>query len=418
MRKDVIVLGAGIVGVSVAVHLQQRGRSVLLVDRRGPGEETSYGNAGLIQREGVYPYGFPHDFGALLRYATNRTIDAHYHLAALPKLAPFLFRYWMHSRPEEHRAIARLYAPLIEHSVTEHAALAEAAGATDLIRPTGWMKVFRSQKVMDAQLLDVEATKRDFGVNFEAFDGKGVAEREPHLKAQFHRRHPLDRPGCDLRSVSADDGLRAPVREARRRTAPKGDARTLEAEARRLERQDRKPARSRPATWSWRSAPWADLVTQGSRISPAARGQARLPYALQAATATRCSTARRSISSAAISWRPCRKASALRRAPSSPTAMRRRRRCNSQRAEPIAKTFFPLGERVDPEPWMGMRPCTPDMMPIIGKAHRHKNLWFSFGHAHHGMTLGPITGRLVAEMITGEKPVIDPTPYGVGEVLG
>ena len=46
MRKDVIVLGAGIVGVSVAVHLQQRGRSVLLVDRRGPGEETSYGNAG------------------------------------------------------------------------------------------------------------------------------------------------------------------------------------------------------------------------------------------------------------------------------------------------------------------------------------------------------------------------------------
>ena len=119
---------------------------MLLVDRRGPGEETSYGNAGLIQREGVYPYGFPHDFGALLRYATNRTIDAHYHLAALPKLAPFLFRYWMHSRPEEHRAIAQLYAPLIEHSVIEHAALAEAAGATDLIRPTGWMKVFRSQK--------------------------------------------------------------------------------------------------------------------------------------------------------------------------------------------------------------------------------------------------------------------------------
>ena len=51
------------------------------------------------------------------------------------------------------------------------------------------------------------------------------------------------------------------------------------------------------------------------------------------------------------------------------------------------------------------------MMPIIGKAHRHKDLWFSFGHAHHGMTLRPITGRLVAEMITGEKPVIDPTPY-------
>ena len=59
MRTDVVVLGAGIVGASVAVHLQKRGRAVLLVDRQAPGEETSFGNAGLIQREAVYPYGFP-----------------------------------------------------------------------------------------------------------------------------------------------------------------------------------------------------------------------------------------------------------------------------------------------------------------------------------------------------------------------
>ena len=131
MRKDVIVLGAGIVGVSIALHLQKRGRSVLLIDKRKPGEETSFGNAGLIQREGVYPYGFPHDFGALLRYALNNTIDAHYHWAAIPKLAPFLWQYWMHSRPAQHKAIARMYAPLIERSVTEHMALAEESGCDE-----------------------------------------------------------------------------------------------------------------------------------------------------------------------------------------------------------------------------------------------------------------------------------------------
>ena len=76
---DALVLGAGIVGVCVALHLQKRGRATVLVDRRGAAEETSFGNAGLVQREGVYPYGFPHDFGALLRYSFNRTIDAHYH---------------------------------------------------------------------------------------------------------------------------------------------------------------------------------------------------------------------------------------------------------------------------------------------------------------------------------------------------
>src|SRR3954469_15740732 len=141
---DALVLGAGIVGVSVAVHLQKRGRATVLVDRRGPAEETSFGNAGLIQREGVYPYGFPHDFGALLRYGLNRTIDAHYHPSAIPRLAPFLWRYWQHSRPARHQAIARQYARLIEHCVTEHEALADEAGARELLRPTGWMKVFRT----------------------------------------------------------------------------------------------------------------------------------------------------------------------------------------------------------------------------------------------------------------------------------
>jgi D-amino-acid dehydrogenase len=53
----------------------------------------------------------------------------------------------------------------------------------------------------------------------------------------------------------------------------------------------------------------------------------------------------------------------------------------------------------------------PDMRPIIGPAPRHKGLWFAFGHAHHGLTLGPVTGRLLAEMITDSETVVDPAPY-------
>ena len=127
---DALVLGAGIVGISVAVHLQKRGRAVVLLDRRGAAEETSFGNAGLIQREGVYPYGFPHDFGALVRYGFNRTIDAHYHPSALLRLAPFLWQYWRYSRPARHAEVARRYSKLIEHCVSEHLALAEEAGAS------------------------------------------------------------------------------------------------------------------------------------------------------------------------------------------------------------------------------------------------------------------------------------------------
>src|SRR5258707_11922757 len=82
------------VGVSTALHLQKRVRSVVLVDRRGAGEETSYGNTGIIQREGVVPYPFPRDLRLIWRYALNRNPESHLHWRALPALSPLLYRYW------------------------------------------------------------------------------------------------------------------------------------------------------------------------------------------------------------------------------------------------------------------------------------------------------------------------------------
>jgi D-amino-acid dehydrogenase len=81
------------------------------------------------------------------------------------------------------------------------------------------------------------------------------------------------------------------------------------------------------------------------------------------------------------------------------------------RAVPIARKLLPLGEAVEPKPWMGVRPATPDMLPVIGPAPAQPHLWFAFGHAHQGFTLGPTTGRLLAEMMTGEAPFVDPAPF-------
>ena len=81
------------------------------------------------------------------------------------------------------------------------------------------------------------------------------------------------------------------------------------------------------------------------------------------------------------------------------------------RLEPLARQFFPLAGRRDAQPWLGRRPCLPDMLPVIGAAPRHKGLWFDFGHQHLGLTLGPVSGRLLAQLMTGEAPLIDPAPY-------
>ncbi|MEO8145105.1 MAG: FAD-binding oxidoreductase [Betaproteobacteria bacterium] len=408
MRTDAVVLGAGIVGVSIALHLQARGRSVVLLDRRGAAEETSFGNAGLIQREGVYPYGFPHDFGALFRYGLNRTIDAHYHPSALLDLAPFLWKYWHFSRRERHAQIARLYSRLIEHCVTEHDALAAEAGATELLRRKGWMRVFRTDRERDLRFEEATRWRAEFGVNFSAMNQKELQEKEPHLApflvGALHWTDPttiIDPQGLSLAYLRLFEGRGGKFMQ--------GNAASLEADGDgwRLRTVDG-PLQAGAAVVAL--GPWADVVTRmlgydlplavkrGYHMHYRAAGKAMLNHPV-------LDTERGYMLAPMVRG--------IRLTTGAEFALRDAIRTPVQlgRAEPLAREIFPLAERLDNEPWMGARPCTPDMMPIIGKAPQHSNLWFAFGHAHHGMTLGPVTGRLIGEMMTGEKPFIDPAPY-------
>jgi D-lysine oxidase len=186
MRAHVIVLGAGMVGVSVALHLQQRGRDVVLVDLRGAGEETSYGNSGLIQREGVVPYTFPREFGTILSYALNHRRDAVYHLSALPRLAPWLFRYWQNAAPERIERSARALAPLMARCVDEHDALiAEAGGmARALVRQNGWIRCLRTEESLREKI--AEARRLDqYGIDYAVLTGAQLRELEPHVSEKI-----------------------------------------------------------------------------------------------------------------------------------------------------------------------------------------------------------------------------------------
>ena len=186
MHADVIVLGAGMVGVSVALHLQQRGRGVVLIDRRGAGEETSYGNSGLIQREGVIPYTFPRELGAMLSDAMNHRSDVVYHVSALPRITPWLFRYWRNAAPERIERSAQALAPLMAQCVQEHDALIAEAGdaARTLVQHKGWIRCLRTeeslrQAVANARYLD------QYGVDYAVLTGAELRELEPHVSEKI-----------------------------------------------------------------------------------------------------------------------------------------------------------------------------------------------------------------------------------------
>lgn len=405
MEMDAVVLGAGMVGVSVALHLQQRGWHVVLVDRKAPGLETSFGNAGLIQCEAVYPYAFPRDWGQILHYASNRALDVRYHWSALPREAPFLARYWYHSHPLRHAQIARAWSGLILHSQAEHRALLQHTDAAPPVRESGWLKLFRSARKLDEELHHAQRIQREYGVAFEALDGAALRQREPALQANlagavhYTQAWSVDDPGALVQAYA-----RLFVQRGGR--VLRGDATSL---------QQGWQVQTEAGTLRARAAvvalgPWSDALCR------------RLGYAVPMGhkrgyhrhyTGAGAAVLQRPVLDAERGYVLAPMARGVRLTtgaelgavdtPPTPVQL--------QRLEPIARDLVALGDALEPQPWMGARPCMPDMLPVIGAAPRHPGLWCAFGHGHQGFTLGPVTGRLLAEMMVGGTTLVPPEPF-------
>ncbi len=133
-RTDVTVLGAGIVGVSIALHLAKRGLSVALVDKGGRRRGHSYGNAGIDRGHDGISAGLP-GLGTLMRVALKQAPEANYHLSFLPQVAPWLWSFRQWSTPQRLLETARLMRPFFAHAIPEHQALMNESGAEKLSAP-------------------------------------------------------------------------------------------------------------------------------------------------------------------------------------------------------------------------------------------------------------------------------------------
>jgi D-amino-acid dehydrogenase len=406
-RTDAIVLGAGIVGTSISLHLAKRGMSVALVDRARLGEQTSFGNAGIIEGNTVFPPTFPSDPATLMRVALKRASFANYHLSFLPKVAPWLLRFRAASRPERLVEFARLVRPFYASAVAEHEKLMAESGATQYLRTTGWLKLYRREASFRALRPEIDLAA-ELGLPLQTLDVAGAQTLEPSLIPVF--RHAVFWP--EAASVSNPFAV---TRAYAARFAALGGV-TLSGDARSMHRSGQ----------GWRVetnegsldapevvvalGPWApDLLTGlGLRFPMAvkrgyhrhftARGNASLARPVLDADSGYCITPMemgiRLTTGAEFAARDA-----------APTPVQ------FGRVMPRARELFPLGERADDKTWLGSRPCFPDSRPVIGRAPGQPGLWLAIGHAHWGLTLGPATGRMLAEMISGEAPFVDPAPY-------
>lgn len=415
--SDVIILGAGIVGVATGIHLLRRGRSVTLIDRREPGRETSYGNAGIIQREGVRPHAFPRDLAMLMQVGLHLSTAARYEPLALPRLAPALLRYWWASSPDSYRRVVTSYAPLIARSIVTHADLIAEAGpeAEALITKSGWFLAFRSEDGLAREAGKARADEAQFGIAHRVVEWPELKSIEPDLKGglagAIHWTDPWT-----VRDPGALVGQYFALFQRLGGQFAAGEARGLNQDARGWTTLvDGVPQSGRQAVVAL--GPWApDLFDRlGYRLPLFVKRGYHMHYGAEGGTRLN-----NLLLDAEVGYVLAPMARGIRLTTGAEFAMRDAAPTPIQlgKAERAARELFPLGERLDPEPWKGARPCTPDMMPIIGKAPRHEELYAGIGHAHHGFTLGPATGELLAQAMTGEPTAIDIRPFAMERFLG
>jgi D-amino-acid dehydrogenase len=409
--RRIIVLGAGIVGVNVALALLQRGFAVTIVDDRGPGLGTSYGNAGCIAVAEITPISMP----GLIWQVPRMLLDPLGPLAIswqyLPRLMPWLWRFWRAGSRRRVEAITAALGALVGRAWSDWDAVIAEAKIADLFVRNGALFVYRTESgFRDA---DYEwDLRRRHGARTELIDGNEIRTLEPALSPEFTRGyfipdwgHVLDPHRVVARLADHVRARGGEIRLGRARGVEFGDGRPV---ALRLEDGTRAAFDGLvvcAGAWSKTVCAWlghdVPLDTERGYNTTLPAPGVHLSRAVCPAESSFLMTPM------AMGLR-IGGAVELAGLDAPPNFAR-------------AKALLELGRRALPgldtangKEWMGFRPSMPDSMPVIGRAPHHPDTaFFAFGHGHLGLTESATTGRLVAELVAGAKPSIDTAPFRI-----
>jgi D-amino-acid dehydrogenase len=317
-----------------------------------------------------------------------------------------LLRYLHHSHPVRHAQATQAYSRLIAHATAEHDPLIAAAGAQDLISREGFRFVFHTAQAFDAAARRAEDLLLRFGVRSQAENTAQLALAEPALQkplaGALHWLDPwaVSDPGALVQRY-------ADLFVARGGRLLVGDAASLQAQGVGWSvHTSEGPLHAQQAVLAL--GPWSDglirklgyhyplFIKRGYHQHYAPPVPVRQPM-LDAECGYVLAPMQSGLRlTTGAEFAPIN-------APPTPVQV--------AKAEALAREWIDLGPPLPEPPWLGARPCTADMLPVMGPAPRHPGLWFNFGHAHQGFTMGPVAGRLLAEMVSGEPPCVDPMPY-------
>lgn len=402
MPQAVSVLGAGIVGISCALELQKRGYQVTLIDRRGVGEETSSGNAGILSYGNITPLAAPELLRRWLRLILNREADFLLHYPHLLPLIPWLLRFIVRCRRSTFLSDGQAMAALTLPSIELHKQWIAEAKAQHLINQGGGLKLYRTQRTFDRDQLERELLDRS-GVKFTLLEADQVYQHEPDLKRIFLRGVLIDH------SISIRDPEKLCRAYAKLFINAGGEIKQAEIKSLQATEQG----------WKLYGEQGSEVIEKlvlclGAWTMPliAPLGYVN-PLAIERGyhtifTPPENSNLSRPVFDVDASYVMSPMEMGLRVSTGTNLVYRETTPDPRQLARvlPRVREAFPVNQILLRNPWMGRRSTVPDTLPLIGPAPRHQNLWLAFAHSHMGLTMAPISAQLIANFISG-----DPQPF-------
>jgi len=406
--SDVAVIGGGIVGLATALACRARGLGVTVVDPGGIRNAASYGNAGVISRGSLFSMASPGLRAKLPRYALNREAAVRVDYGSLLAVMPWLLAFVRRCDEASWRATAAALDPLCSAAYDEHWRIAGMIGARDLIQRRGWVKLYRSEAAFAASALERDILGHH-KVAFEVIDGAELPQFEPALTRRFARAVWHTETGA----VSDPGGLvhayEAAARQqgvefvgARARTVVEGD------EGARVLLEGGGEVEARTVVIAAGAHSHALTRTMGYRLPLAAERGYHRHFA---PTGSHALTRPINDTGGAYVIAPMKAGLRVLSGVELATPDAAPNHAQIGLAEQQARGTVAMGEAVEGEAWHGSRPSTPDGLPVIGRAPRHRHVVFAFGHGHIGLSTGPTTGKVVAEIIAGEATSIPTAPF-------
>jgi D-amino-acid dehydrogenase len=409
-ENTVLVVGAGIVGISCAMFLQREGFEVTVVDRQGPGEGCSRGNAAGIATSEVIPMSKPGLVAKVPKWLFDPDGPLSVRLSYLPRLAPFLWRFLRAGSMDNVRDLAHAAAQLSRHAAHDHATLRKAADAEHLLVGECCAAIFDREAEFAAAQWEWDL-RRELGAAFTKVSGAEMHALEPAVSPDIgcavllegwrNLRDPYRFVVLLAERFAADGGLieRGEVTgfetgDGRVRAARLADGRSVEADAFVIA----------AGAWSHRlcaqlgsAVPLeADRGYNTTIADPGITLGRSLIYETGGFAVTPLTDGLRV--GGAVEFAGLDAAPDYRRA----DAMLKK-----------VKRILPGITSTAGEQWMGHRPALPDFVPVIGPSPHFRNVHYVFGHGHLGLTWGPTSGRMIAEMMARKPASIDPAPFRV-----